>query len=137
PWGLPFVGLLLTIATGPLLFPKFWHDHYGKITVFWSAVGLAPIALVYGISAAGSTFVRAVVVEYLSFIVLLFTLYTVAGGILVTGQIKGTPTNNTFVLALGTMMASIVGTTGAAMILIRPVIRANQRRKHKAHVVVF
>lgn len=137
PWGLPFVGLLLTIATGPLLFPNFWHDHYGKITVFWSAAGLIPIALVHGVSAAGSTFVHAVVAEYLSFIVLLFALYTVAGGILVTGQIKGTPSNNTFVLALGTMMASIVGTTGAAMILIRPIIRANQRRKHKTHVVVF
>jgi Na+/H+ antiporter NhaD/arsenite permease-like protein len=75
--------------------------------------------------------------EYLSFIVLLFALYTVAGGILVTRTLPGTPLINTAVLALGTLMASIVGTTGAAMILIRPLIRANAARIHNAHVVVF
>jgi Na+/H+ antiporter NhaD/arsenite permease-like protein len=137
PWGVPFVGLLLTIATGPLLFPKFWHDHYGKITILWSALALAPLALLHGVFTASTAFAHAVITEYLSFIVVLFALYSVAGGILVTGQIKGTPTNNTLTLALGTILASLVGTTGAAMILIRPVIRANQRRPHNMHVVVF
>ena len=94
PWALPFVGLLMTIATGPLLFPKIWHDHYGKIAAVWSALALAPIALIHGASTATAALVHAVLTEYLSFIVLLFALYTVAGGILVTGQIKGTPVNN-------------------------------------------
>jgi Na+/H+ antiporter NhaD/arsenite permease-like protein len=137
PWGIPFVGLLLTIATGPLLFPNIWHAHYGKITVFWSVLALAPIALMYGVADAAATFVHAMLAEYSSFIVLLFVLYTVAGGILVKGQIKGTPINNTLMLALGAVMASFIGTTGAAMILVRSVIRANEQRQHKTHIIVF
>src|SRR4030088_3116989 len=75
--------------------------------------------------------------EYLSFIVLLFALYVVAGGILVTGNLRGTPLVNSVILAFGTMIASVVGTTGAAMILIRPLIRANAARLHNVHVMVF
>jgi Na+/H+ antiporter NhaD/arsenite permease-like protein len=137
PWGLPFVGLLLTIATGPLLFPNVWHAHYGKITTLWAVLALTPIAVKFGIAQATATLVHAVLAEYLSFIVLLFALYTVAGGILVKGQIAGTPTNNTLILAMGTVMASFVGTTGAAMILIRPILRANEQRQHKTHVIIF
>jgi Na+/H+ antiporter NhaD/arsenite permease-like protein len=136
-WDLPFIGLLLTIATGPLLFPKFWHAHYGKLALAWSATILVALAAVYGLSAAFAAFVHAMVAEYLSFIVLLFALYTVAGGILVTGQIRATPRNLTMLLAIGTGIASFVGTTGAAMILIRPLLRAIENRKHRAHAVVF
>ena len=75
--------------------------------------------------------------EYLSFIVLLFALYVVAGGILVTGNLRGTPLVNTAILAFGTLIASVVGTTGAAMILIRPLIRANADRLNNVHVIVF
>jgi Na+/H+ antiporter NhaD/arsenite permease-like protein len=81
--------------------------------------------------------VHAVLAEYLSFIVLLFALYVVAGGILVRGNIRGTTAANTAMLAFGTVIASLVGTTGAAMILIRPLLRANATRRHKTHVVVF
>ena len=137
PWALPFVGILLSIATGPLLFPKIWHDHYGKVAVGWALLTLLPIAFVHGGSAMLTAFVHAILAEYLSFIVLLFALYTVAGGILVTGKIRGTPLVNTAMLALGIGMASIVGTTGAAMILIRPLIRANQARNQNTHVFVF
>lgn len=136
-WELPFLGLLLTIATGPLLFPKFWHHHYGKLAAFWAAAVLAPLALVYGLSSAWAAFVHAALAEYMSFIVLLFALYTVAGGILVTGKVRGTPLNLTVLLTIGTSIASFVGTTGAAMILIRPVLRAIEERRHRAHVVVF
>ncbi len=136
-WALPFTGLLLTIATGPLLFPRFWHEHYGKIAALWSTLMLLPLATVYGPPAAFDGLIHALVGEYLSFIVLLFALYTVAGGILVTGNLRGTPAANSSILALGTMMASIVGTTGAAMILIRPLIRANEARRHRVHVIVF
>jgi Na+/H+ antiporter NhaD/arsenite permease-like protein len=73
----------------------------------------------------------------LSFIVLLFSLYVVAGGILITGSLRATPWTNAGILAFGTGIASIVGTTGAAMILIRPLIRANAARAHNAHVVIF
>jgi len=137
PWALPFAGLLLSIATGPLLFAKIWHAHYGKIAAGWAMLALAPLAIGFGPSAAFESFVHAMLAEYLSFIVLLFTLYTVAGGILVTGQIRATPINNTVMLAFGTSIASIVGTTGAAMILIRPLLRAIEQRRNRVHVVVF
>jgi len=137
PWALPFVGLLLSIATGPLLFPKAWHDHYGKIAAAWSLATLVPLALLLGMPAAIAGFVHAMLGEYLSFIVLLFALYVVAGGILVTGNLRASPLLNTSILATGTLMASFVGTTGAAMILIRPLLRANAARLHNVHVVVF
>lgn len=137
PYALPFVGLLLSIAFGPLLSPKFWHHHYGKVAAGWAALTLASIAWLAGGMAMLAAFVHAVLGEYLGFIVLLFALYTVAGGILVSGDIRATPLNNTGIIALGTVMASLVGTTGAAMILVRPLLRANRARRHNAHVVIF
>jgi Na+/H+ antiporter NhaD/arsenite permease-like protein len=137
PWALPFLGILLTIATGPLLFPRIWHRHYGKLSFAWATLTLAPMAALYGASTALGALVHAFFAEYLSFIVLLFTLYVVAGGILVTGNLRGTPLVNTAILAFGTAIASVVGTTGAAMILIRPLIRANAARLNNAHVIVF
>jgi Na+/H+ antiporter NhaD/arsenite permease-like protein len=137
PWALPFVGILITIATGPLLFKRFWYRHHGKLAFLWSVLTLMPLAAVYGTPAALAAFVHAALAEYLSFIVLLFALYVVAGGILVTGELRGTPLVNAAMLAFGTLIASVVGTTGAAMILIRPLIRANAARLHNLHVVVF
>ena len=137
PWALPFIGILLTIATGPLLFPRLWHHHYGKLAFVWSVLTLAPLAALHGAPAAFAAFVHAMLAEYLSFIVLLFALYVVAGGILVTGNLRGTPLVNTAILTFGTMIASVVGTTGAAMILVRPLIRANADRLNNVHVIVF
>src|ERR1700716_289219 len=137
PWALPFIGILVTIATGPLLFQKIWHNHYGKLAFIWGTLTVAPLAALYGTPSAFAAFVHVVLAEYLSFIVLLFALYVVAGGILITGNLRGTPLVNTAILAFGTLIASIVGTTGAAMILIRPLIRANAARLHNVHVVVF
>ncbi len=136
-WALPFFGILLCIATGPLLFSGFWHRHYGKIAAGWALAVLLPLAALHGASTAWAALVHALLAEYLSFIAVLFALYVVAGGILVTGNIPATPGANTALLALGAAMASIVGTTGAAMILIRPLIRANARRRHNVHVVIF
>ncbi len=137
PWALPFIGILLTIATGPLLFPKIWHRHYGKLAFVWGTLTVAPLAALHGTPAAIAAFVHVMLAEYLSFIVLLFALYVVAGGILVTGNLRGTPLVNSAILAFGTLIASVVGTTGAAMILIRPLLRANAARLHNVHVVVF
>src|SRR5262249_47439833 len=135
PWSLPFIGILACIATGPLLFPKVWHAHYGQIALAWAMVTLACLAIFNGLPAPLAAFVQSIFREYVSFILLLFALYTVAGGILVTGQIKASPWTNSGMLALGTSIASVIGTTGAAMILIRPMIRANESRNRKAHVV--
>jgi hypothetical protein len=137
PWAIPFIGILLTIATGPLLFPKIWHHHYGKLAFIWSTFTVAPLAAIFGVSSALAAFVHTMLADFLSFMVLLFTLYVVAGGIMVTGNLRGTPLVNTAILAFGTAIASVVGTTGAAMILIRPLLRANAARLHNVHVVVF
>jgi Na+/H+ antiporter NhaD/arsenite permease-like protein len=137
PWALPFIGILLTIATGPLLFPRIWHRHYGKLAFAWATLTLAPMAALFGTPTALAALVHTLFAEYLSFIVLLLTLYVVAGGILVTGYLRGTPLVNTAILVFGTAIASVVGTTGAAMILIRPLIRANAARLNNTHVIVF
>jgi Na+/H+ antiporter NhaD/arsenite permease-like protein len=137
PWALPFVGLLLSIATGPLLFPRVWHNHYAKLAFVWSVLTVVPLAAIYGAPAAFAAFVHVMLGEYISFIAVLFALYVVAGGILVTGNLRGTPLVNGTILTFGTLGASVVGTTGAAMILIRPLIRANSSRLHNVHVFVF
>jgi Na+/H+ antiporter NhaD/arsenite permease-like protein len=137
PWALPFGAMLLFIAIGPLLFPQFWHHHYGKIAFGLSVAALAALALGYGMPAAAAALVHAMLADYLSFILLLFALYVVAGGILVTGNFRGTPLINAALLGFGTLIASLVGTTGAAMILIRPLLRANEERPHRTHIVVF
>jgi Na+/H+ antiporter NhaD/arsenite permease-like protein len=137
PWALPFIGLLLSIAVGPLLAPKFWYAHYGKIAFIWSALAVTPLAALHDVATALTALAHAMLGEYLSFIIMLTTLYVVAGGILVTGSLRGTPLVNTTILAFGTVIASVVGTTGATMILIRPLLRANSARLHNAHVVIF
>src|SRR6266545_6795226 len=107
------------------------------VTVAVLAPEAAHAATLDDIPTALAAFVHAMLGEYLSFIVLLFALYVVAGGILVTGNLRGTPLVNTAILAFGTAIASVVGTTGAAMILIRPLLNANAARLHNVHVVVF
>lgn len=136
-WAIPFAGILLSIATGPLFFPHFWEHHYGKIAAFWAVLVVVPLTLGFGFSTALGAVLHTMLLEYMSFIILLFALFTISGGILVAGNIHGTPLVNTGLLLIGAIMASIVGTTGASMILIRPTIRANDGRKHNAHVIIF
>lgn len=136
-WVLPFVGILLSIALCPLLLPSFWHHHYGKAALFWAASFIIPYALQAGPASASYAVLHTLLLEYIPFIILLFALYTVAGGLYVEGNIHGSPLMNTGILALGTFLASVVGTTGASMILIRPLIRANDARRTNVHVVVF
>lgn len=137
PWVLPFAGILLSIGAGPLLLPKFWHAHYGKVATLWALATLLALALAFGAPATLAAFLHAMLGDYMSFVILLFALYVVAGGILITGTLGGTPLLNAGILLFGTAIASVAGTTGAAMILVRPLIRANAARKHNAHVVIF
>jgi Na+/H+ antiporter NhaD/arsenite permease-like protein len=136
-WALPFAGTLLSIALYPLLAPRFWHHHFGKITAVWGLLFLVPFGATFGMHAAVANTVHALLGEYIPFIALIAALYVVAGGICVRGNLHGTPALNTGILALGTVFASLMGTTGAAMLLIRPLLRANDNRRHVAHVVVF
>ncbi|CAD5108920.1 sodium:proton antiporter [Zestomonas carbonaria] len=136
-WAIPFVGILLSIALFPIFAPGFWHHHFGKIVAVWTLAFLIPFAVSFGLHDSAALVVHALLAEYIPFIILLFALYTISGGILVWGNLHGSPALNTGLLALGTLLASLMGTTGAAMLLIRPLLRANDNRKHRVHVVVF
>ena len=136
-WGVPFAGLLLSIALMPLLLPHFWHQHFGKVSAAWTLAFFIPFAMIFGLSLAGINLVHAMLAEYLPFIILLTALYTVAGGIFIRGNLHGSPGLNAALLLTGAVLASFMGTTGASVLLIRPLIRANDNRKHSAHIVVF
>ncbi|MBF9233236.1 sodium:proton antiporter [Microvirga sp. BT350] len=136
-WALPFAGILLSIALFPLLAPEVWGHHQGKIAALWGLLVLVPMALSEGPTTALHTLAHTAFLEYIPFILLLLALFTVAGGILVRGNIHGAPVTNTVLLAIGTVLASFIGTTGASMVMIRPVLRANDDRRHNVHVVVF
>jgi Na+/H+ antiporter NhaD/arsenite permease-like protein len=136
-WGVPFAGLLLSIALVPLFAPAFWHRHDGKVALAWALAFMVPFTVVFGAPMAIGQLVHAAVAEYVPFIVLLTALFTVAGGIHVSGNLRGSPGLNVAILALGAVLASVMGTTGASMLLIRPLIRANDDRVRQAHVVVF
>jgi len=136
-WIAPFAGMLLSIAIMPLVAPDFWHHHFGKISAFWALAFIIPFALTYGLNVTLYEFLHTMLLEYLPFIILLFSLFTVAGGIHIKGNLHGSPRLNTGILAGGAAAASLAGTTGASMVLIRPLLRANDNRRHNVHVVIF
>lgn len=136
-WGIPFVLILLSIATGPLFFAHTWHHHFGKITALWTLLFLVPFTFIFGINESIHIVAHAVISEYIPFILLILALFTISGGILVWGNLHASPRLNVMMLALGTLLSSLMGTTGAAMLMIRPILKANAQRKHKTHVVIF
>jgi Na+/H+ antiporter NhaD/arsenite permease-like protein len=154
---LPFVLLLLSIALFPLVAPHFWEKNRNKAII--SAVFGIPVALYLAtwvspelasfaqnclnivvpvcFNGAGMEVIVSTALEYFSFILLLGALFTISGGIVIRGSFPGTPEVNTIFLAIGAILASFIGTTGASMLLIRPLLRANAVRQHKAHIVIF
>jgi len=136
-WSLPFVGTLLSIALFPIFAAKAWEHHFGKISAAWTLAFLIPCTIAFGFETTVAETLHTVALEYIPFIDLLFALFVVAGGIRLIGNLVGTPATNTGMLAVGTGLASFLGTTGASMLLIRPMIAANSDRRHKVHVFVF
>lgn len=134
---IPFVGMLLSIALLPLFKEEWWEKHQLAVSLFWSACFLIPFVAAYGPELAGEHLLEVIVLDYIPFITLLWGLYAVAGGMHVSGTFTGTTASNVALLGVGTALASWVGTTGAALIMIRPVLRANHWRAHKVHIVVF
>jgi len=136
-WALPFAGMLLSIALGPLLIHHVWEPHFGKASFGWAAMFLIPCALAFGPSVAVYVAAETMLLEYMPFVILLLSLFTIAGGIRLAGSLVGTPRVNSLILLIGTLLASFMGTTGAAMLLIRPLLRANAHRRYRVHSVVF
>ncbi len=132
----PFAGMLLSIALFPLFAPRFWHHHFGKISAFWAVAVTVPFLILYQ-GQALYEFLHIILADYIPFIIILIALYTVSGNILLRGTLVGTPVLNTFILFIGTVLASWMGTTGASMLLIRPFLRANSHRKNRTFMVVF
>jgi Na+/H+ antiporter NhaD/arsenite permease-like protein len=135
--GLPFVGMLLSIAVLPIVAPRFWHRRMGFVAFAWSAVLLVQQSVVLGAGAAAASAWHAILIEYLPFVTLLLALYTAGGGVLLRGGPAGTPHGNTAMLALGLVMGAVMGTTGASMVLIHPLLHANAHRRRKLHLVLF
>ncbi|RMF58878.1 MAG: sodium:proton antiporter [Calditrichaeota bacterium] len=133
---IPFIGILLSIAIFPLVAPDFWHHNFGKVSAFWGLLFAVPFVIAYK-GEAVHAILHTYFLEYIPFIILLWSLYTVAGGILARGAPVGTPFANLVVLIIGTALASWIGTTGAAMVMIRPYIKMNIFRKSKVHLIVF
>jgi Na+/H+ antiporter NhaD/arsenite permease-like protein len=132
-WVSFFVLLLLSIAVLPLVVEHWWESNRNKSLV--AAALSVPVASYYLFSQPAQ--LLHPMEEYFSFIVLLWSLYTISGGIVLRGAIKGTPRANTILLLLGAVIANVFGTTGAAMLLIRPLLRMNAGRKFKKHIVIF
>jgi Na+/H+ antiporter NhaD/arsenite permease-like protein len=133
---IPFAFMLLSIALCPLVMPEFWHHHFGKISGFWAASLAVPFLIAFKGDAIYEI-LHIILADYVPFIILLWSLYTISGGILLRGTLRGTPQVNVAILIIGTLLASWMGTTGAAMLLIRPFLRANDYRKNRTFMVVF
>jgi Na+/H+ antiporter NhaD/arsenite permease-like protein len=134
---LPFLLLLLCIAVFPLANPHWWEHNSNKAIIV--AILSIPLCIyvVYAFGEAGVHGILEKIHEYISFMILLAALYVISGGIYIRGSLNGTPLANTMLLLIGALLASFIGTTGASVVLIRPLLRANQTRKKVAHVVVF
>ena len=134
---IPFVGMLLSIAIFPLVKPHWWEHHQGLVVIIWSVVFLVPFAIGYGVDIALEQLLEIIIGDYLTFVVLLLGLFVVSGNITLRGNLVGAPRLNLFFLLIGSLLASWIGTTGASMLMIRPMLQANQWRKNKVHIFIF
>ena len=134
---IPFAGLLLCIAVMPLIKPQWWEKHQLKVVIAWCILFIVPFAVMYGTGAMGETVLECLFNDYLTFIVLLFGLYCVAGNITMEGDLAGSPRVNILLLIIGTLLSSVIGTTGSSMLMVRPIIKMNAWRKNRAHIMIF
>jgi Na+/H+ antiporter NhaD/arsenite permease-like protein len=138
---LPFLGILFSIALFPLFAEHFWEHHYPKISLVWLVLAIVLMAVsvpadLTFLEAFGSKFFSTIE-EYIAFIILLGSLFVISGGIHISGDLAGTPRVNFVIILIGSLLASLIGTTGAAMLLIRPILKSNSKRQYQSHVVLF
>jgi Na+/H+ antiporter NhaD/arsenite permease-like protein len=137
PWVLPFVLLVAAMAMMPLFAASLWDRAQHMFVIGLVAVVLLAMTTSFGLSETAHVALKTVIGDYIPFVLLLTALFVTAGGIVVRGNLRGTPMTNATLLAIGIVLANLVGTTGASIILIRPLLRANDDRPHNAHVIVF
>ena len=126
-WAIPFAGILLSLALCPMVVPNFWHHHYGKVAVCWALACAVPLFCVFGSDVAVPGIAHTLLADYIPFLLFVGALFVIAGGIHIRSTFTGRPVFNTCFLAVGAVLANLMGTTGAAMLLIRPLIHANSR----------
>ncbi len=132
---IPFILMLLAIAILPLTSPHFWESNRNKLIV--SLVLAIPTAAWLLISNLSEALIHSIFFDYVPFIILLGALFIITGGIYLEGDLEAKPIVNLVFLLIGSILASFMGTTGAAMLLIRPLLKINRRRKHKTHIILF
>lgn len=138
PWlCVPFAGLLLCVAVLPLVHEKWWETHRIPVVVFWVLAFICPYAVLYGAGDAAEIVLESILNDYLSFIIMLLGLFCVAGNITFTGDLAGSPRVNLIMLTIGTLLSSVIGTTGSSMLMIRPMLKMNSWRRRKRHIMVF
>lgn len=134
---IPFAGMLACVALMPVLKPEWWGAHQPIVVAAWSVLVVVLYAVVYGPAASAHMTVSCFIDDYLTFIVLLFGLYCASGNISFEGDLAGSPQVNVALLTIGTLLASLIGTTGASMLMVRPVIKMNSWRRDRAHIMIF
>ena len=136
-WAVPFLGIIFSMSFVPLFAPNFWKKHASYVPFFWMAIYLTCIAVNFGLKNVVTSLIEPIVDDYVPFIILISTLFIVSGGIFVDFPRRAGPAFNTLFLFAGSLIAGWIGTTGAAMLLIRPFLRANMERKYKTHLMMF
>ena len=134
---IPFAGILLCIALFPLVKPTWWEEHQAPVVLAWSLAFIVPFVIGFGAHHTAEVVLECIINDYLTFIVLLFGLFCVAGNITLEGDLAGSPRINVGLLLFGTLLSSWVGTTGASMLMVRPIIKMNSWRKRKRHIMIF
>ena len=134
---IPFAGILLCIALFPLVKPTWWEEHQAPVVLAWSLAFIVPFVIGFGAHHTAEVVLECIINDYLTFIVLRFGLFCVAGNITLEGDLAGSPRINVGLLLFGTLLSSWVGTTGASMLMVRPIIKMNSWRKRKRHIMIF
>jgi Na+/H+ antiporter NhaD/arsenite permease-like protein len=135
-WGIPFLGLLLTIALAQTLWPAGWSRHYGKLTSLWIAAAVVPLIVHFG-NAGATALETLLLLDYLPFVVSIAALYIIAGGIHIRSRMSGHPGENAILFALGTLAGGIIGTPGATLLFLPVLLKANRWRRYRAHSLIF
>lgn len=136
-WALPFLGMLLSLALLPIVAPRLWHHHYGKIAAVWGGCTVASIFMTHELEVLWLSVGNTMIHHYIPFVIMIAALYIITLGIKITCHAPATPKNNVLFIYIGSVFASVIGTTGASILLIHPLLHMNRDRVQKKHLIIF